>query len=126
MADFGFTALGINGLPPRERDADPVILAETTPSGFREFYISERFYLTDHICAHARAAPTREPFRYSEAPYDRAQSRAHERFLQALHTFGMGHGLIVPIGNQSSFPPASGWPGKIRSSTIDSVPWRRK
>src|ERR1700740_2309839 len=62
MADFGFTALGINGLPLREEGADPIILTENTPPGFRELYIHERFYLTDHICAHARAAPTREPF----------------------------------------------------------------
>jgi hypothetical protein len=35
-ARFGFAALGINGLPPLGREANPVILAEATPSGFRD------------------------------------------------------------------------------------------
>jgi LuxR family quorum sensing-dependent transcriptional regulator len=104
MADFGFTALGINGLPVQEEGADPVILTESTPPGFRDLYIHERLYLADHICAHTRAAPTREPFRYNEAPYDRARSRTHERFLQALQSFGMGRGLIVPIGRPAQLP----------------------
>ena len=121
MADFGFTALGINGLPPREEGADPAILTESTPAGFRELYIDERFYLVDHICAHARAAPTREPFRYSEAPYDRAHSHAHERFLQALQTFGMGQGLIVPIGRPNQLPACVWLAGKNPELDGDSV-----
>ena len=102
MAKFGFGALGINGLPPPGEGADPLILAERTPEGFRDLYIHERFYLVDHISKHARA--TYELFRYSEAPYDRAQSRGHQRFLQALDTFGMGKGLIVPVGRPVNVP----------------------
>jgi putative ABC transport system substrate-binding protein len=121
MADFGFTALGINGLPLREEGADPIILTESTPPGFRELYIHERFYLTDHICAHARAAPTREPFRYSEAPYDRAHARSHERFLQALQTFGMGHGLVVPIGRPAQIPACVWLAGENPELDDDSI-----
>jgi LuxR family transcriptional regulator, quorum-sensing system regulator BjaR1 len=101
-AKFGFTSLGINGLPPPGEGADPRILTESTPEGFRDLYIHERFYLSDHICAHARAAY--EPFRYSEAPYDRTESRGHKRFMQALDTFGMGKGLVVPIGRPTNMP----------------------
>jgi LuxR family transcriptional regulator, quorum-sensing system regulator BjaR1 len=121
MADFGFTALGVNGLPLREEGADPIILTESTPAGFRELYIHERFYLIDHICAHARAAPTREPFRYTEAPYDRANSRTHERFLQALQTFGMGQGLIVPIGRPNQLPACVWLAGENPELDSDSV-----
>jgi LuxR family quorum sensing-dependent transcriptional regulator len=99
---FGSTSLGINGLPPPGEGADPVILSENTPEGFRGSYIEERFYLVDHICAHARA--TYEPFRYSEAPYDRTRAPAHERFMQALETFGMERGLIVPFGRPTNVP----------------------
>src|SRR5882757_9175359 len=82
VAEFGFVALGINGLPPAGEGADPVILTESAPEGFRDLYIHEQFYLVDHICTHARAVY--EPFRYSEAPYCPTQSRGHQRFMQAL------------------------------------------
>ena len=110
MAKFGFTALGINGLPPPGEGADPRILTESTPEGFRDLYIHERLYLVDHICAHARAAY--EPFRYNEAPYDRTGSRGHERFMQALDTFGMGKGLIVPVGRPINIPSCVWLAGK--------------
>jgi LuxR family quorum sensing-dependent transcriptional regulator len=100
--EFGFTSLGINGLPPPGEGADPLILSERTPNGFRGSYMEERFYLVDHICAHARTAY--EPFRFSEAPYDRTQGRNHERFGNALGTFGMGRGVIVPTGRPANLP----------------------
>jgi LuxR family quorum sensing-dependent transcriptional regulator len=102
MESFGFTALGINGLPPPAEGADPRILAENAPEGFRDLYIRERFYQVDHICAHARTA--HEPFRYSEAPFDRKESRGHERFMQALKGLGLGKGLIVPFVGPTNIP----------------------
>jgi LuxR family quorum sensing-dependent transcriptional regulator len=99
---FGFTSLGINDLPLLGEGVNPIILTESTPDGFRECYIAERFYLVDHICARARAA--REPFRYSEAPYPRTQAPNHQRFMQALDTFGMGKGLVVPLGRPTNIP----------------------
>jgi LuxR family transcriptional regulator, quorum-sensing system regulator BjaR1 len=102
MENCGFTSLGINGLPPPAEDADPRILAETTPEGFRDLYIRERFYQVDHICAHARTA--HEPFRYSEAPFDRKESQGHERFMQALEGFDLGKGLVVPFGGPTNIP----------------------
>ncbi len=103
---FGLSSLGINGLPPISRGADPLVLTEQVPEGFREFYAHERFYLVDHICAHARTAV--KPFRYSEAPYDPKMSRQHERFIQALQHYGLGEGVIVPVGRQI-YCPACVW-----------------
>jgi LuxR family transcriptional regulator, quorum-sensing system regulator BjaR1 len=100
--NFGFTSLGINGLPPPGAGADPVILTEATPAGFRELYIEEHFYRVDHICAHARASY--EPFRYCEAPYSPTRSSAHRRFMQALATYSLGRGLVVPIGRPANIP----------------------
>jgi LuxR family quorum sensing-dependent transcriptional regulator len=102
MGEFGFTSLGINGLPPATGGADPIILTEIAPTGFRDLYIHERLYLSDHICANARTA--REPFSYSDAVFDRSNTREHQMFLQALQTFEMGQGLIVPIGNTTVIP----------------------
>jgi len=110
MEKLGFTALGINGLPPPSDDADPRILTESTPEGFRDLYIHERFYLVDHIATHARG--TYESFRFSEAPYDRTESRGHQRFMQALDTFGMGKGLIVPVGRLANIPACVWLAGK--------------
>jgi LuxR family transcriptional regulator, quorum-sensing system regulator BjaR1 len=99
---FGFNSLGINGLPPLAPDADPFVLAEQVPTGFREFYVHERLYAVDHLAAYGRTAV--EPFRYSEAPYDRKASRQHERFMQALQHYGVGQGIVVPVGRQASHP----------------------
>jgi LuxR family transcriptional regulator, quorum-sensing system regulator BjaR1 len=101
-AKFGFTALGINGLPAPRQAADPLVLVESTPKGFREFYIHERLYPIDHICTQARIA--RRPFRFSEAFYEAKESRRHRRFLQALQSYGMDKGMIVPVGGQPQFP----------------------
>ncbi len=102
VGDYGYTSLGINGLPPPTDDADPLILTESAPNGFRECYVEERFYLVDHICAHTRT--TYEAFRYSEAPYPQNNAAAHRRFLQALETFGLNKGLVVPIGRPDHIP----------------------
>ena len=99
---LGYTSLGINGLPPPGDGADPIILTEATPDGFRDFYTAERFYLVDHMCAFARR--TLEPFRYSDAPFDHAEASAHERFLQALDTYDMRNGVVVPIGRPANVP----------------------
>jgi LuxR family transcriptional regulator, quorum-sensing system regulator BjaR1 len=102
VAKLGFTSLGINGLPAPSRGANPVILAENTPEGFRDCYIEERFYHVDHIGAHARAVYS--PYRYDEAPYDRTKAPVHQRFLQALDTFCMSKGLVVPVGRPANIP----------------------
>ena len=120
MAKFGLTSMGINDLPPPGEGADPVILVERTPAGFREGYIEERFYIVDHIGAHARTAY--EPFRYSEAPYSWKLASDHERFMQALTTFGMGKGLIVPIGRPANLP-ACVWLAGENPNLGDDVRW---
>jgi LuxR family transcriptional regulator, quorum-sensing system regulator BjaR1 len=99
---YGYTSLGINGLPSPGKDADPMILTESTPECFRDCYVEERFYLVDHICNHART--TYEPFRYSEAPHFRTDASGHKRFMQALDTFDLGRGLVVPIGRPQNIP----------------------
>jgi DNA-binding CsgD family transcriptional regulator len=110
LQQLGFEAWGINSLPPPGEDSNPVVVTENVPDGFRDLYIHERFYLTDHICTHARAV--HQPFRYGEAPYDRANSHGHQRFLQALDTFEMGDGLVVPIGRPAAIPACAWLAGK--------------
>ena len=102
----GYTSFGINGLLPPGEGADPAILTDAAPEGFRDCYVDERFYLVDHISNDARVA--HEPFRYSEARHFLADASRHKRFTQAIDTFGLGRGLVVPIGRPYNIP-ASVW-----------------
>lgn len=102
VREYGFTSLGINGLPPPAEDAAPLILTECAPAGFRDCYIEERFYLVDHVGAYARS--TYEAFRFRQAPYPPANAAAHRRFMQALDMFGLSRGFVVPFGRPENVP----------------------
>jgi LuxR family transcriptional regulator, quorum-sensing system regulator BjaR1 len=102
VAEHGYTSLGISGLPPPTEGADARVVTESTPDGFRAFYIAQRFCLVDHIGAHGRR--TRAPFRFSQAPYPRDDSPGRRRFMQALVAFDMREGLVVPIGRPENVP----------------------
>jgi LuxR family quorum sensing-dependent transcriptional regulator len=100
MAKFGFSSLGISALPPPGEGVNPLVLIESAPKGYRDDYIHERFYAVNHVAAHARA--TCEPFRFSDAPYAPREARRHERFMQALESYQIGKGVIVPIGHPAN------------------------
>jgi LuxR family quorum sensing-dependent transcriptional regulator len=100
MAKFGFSSLGISGLPPPGEDVNPLVLIESAPKGYRDDYIHERFYAVNHVAAHARA--TCEPFRFSDAPYTPGDARRHERFMQALESYQIGKGVVVPVGGPAN------------------------
>jgi LuxR family quorum sensing-dependent transcriptional regulator len=102
VAQLGFSALGIAGLPPPQDAADPVILTEKTPPGYRGFYSEEKFYAVNPIGAYARTAC--KPFRFTEAPRSPQLSQRQERFMQAMASYGMGKGIVVPIGYFSNMP----------------------
>lgn len=110
MAKLGFCALGINVLPLPGEDTDPVILTERAPEGFRDLYVQERFYAVDHLVVHART--TCEPFRYRDAPYTAEHSQRHERFIQALDKYGIGRGVVIPIGRMANIPACVWLAGK--------------
>jgi len=107
---LGFDAFGIATLPPAGEDTNPAILAERMPNGFRDLYSHERFYTVDHIAAHARTA--HEPFRFSDAPYGPGESRRCERFMQALGSYQIGQGVVVPVGRVANIPACIWLAGK--------------
>lgn len=106
MAKFGFSSVGICTLPPPGEGVNSLVLIENAPKGYRDDYIHERFYAVNHLAAHARA--TCEPFRFSDAPYVPGETRRHERFMQALESYQIGKGVIVPIGG-TAHAPACVW-----------------
>jgi len=119
MGRLGFTSLGINILPPPGEDEDPVILTEIAPKGFRDLYVHERFYADDHLVACARAAY--EPFRFSDAPYAPGESLRQERFMQALETYEMRKGVIVPIERPANIPSCVWLAGKNSELHNDAI-----
>ena len=110
MTKLGFSALGINGLPPPMPDADPVILAEVVPDGFRDNYSHERLYLVDPNVAHMRT--TLEPFRFSDAFQIQGKSEGRERFMQILRSYNMADGVMIPVGRTANIPTCVWLAGK--------------
>jgi LuxR family transcriptional regulator, quorum-sensing system regulator BjaR1 len=102
VAKYGFTAFGIDGLPAPSETADLQVLTESVPEGFRNLYVHERFYLVDHIGAHARTAAG--PFRFSEAPFNTSDIRGGRRLLDVLQSFGIDKGFTVPVGRLAHLP----------------------
>jgi LuxR family transcriptional regulator, quorum-sensing system regulator BjaR1 len=119
VANLGFSALGINILPLPREDADPVILTEIVPNGFRDLYIHERFYAVDHLVANARVAC--EPFRFSDVPFAPGETQRQRRFLQALEAFNMGQGIVVPIGRTANTPACAWLAGKKPELHADAI-----
>jgi LuxR family quorum sensing-dependent transcriptional regulator len=119
VAKLGFTAIGINGLPPPEPDADPIVVTEFAPEGFRDCYSRERMYLINPTIARARA--TFEPFRFSDALYSQAQSPSRERFMHFLRSYGMDEGLIVPVGRPVHIPTCVWLAGKSPETHDEAI-----
>jgi LuxR family quorum sensing-dependent transcriptional regulator len=102
FAKLEYSSVAVLGLPSSEKAAGPLILAGRPPNGWLDTYREEGFYLADHIIAHARAVF--ELFELSEAPYDRHKAPEAERLMQALTSFGIGKGFMVPIGRPINMP----------------------
>jgi LuxR family quorum sensing-dependent transcriptional regulator len=102
VAKIGFTAFGIAGMPPPDVRANPIIVLESMPAGFRELYKESRLYRINHIAAHVRIVFS--PFRYSEAPYDPARGRDRDRVMQILQSFRIARGVCVPVGRPRHIP----------------------
>jgi LuxR family quorum sensing-dependent transcriptional regulator len=119
MATLGFTSLGINGLPPPEPDADPIVTTEFAPEGFRDCYSHERIYLINPTVSRART--TFEPFRFSDALHSQAQSLSRERFTHFLRSYGMDEGLVVPVGRPANIPTCVWLAGKSPETHDEAI-----
>ncbi len=102
IAKFGFTAFGIAEMPPQKAGANPIIVMKSSPADFRKFYKRERLYRFNHLATHLRVVA--HPFRFSEAPFVPNQSRYNERYMQILRSFGLGQGVIIPVGRPRYIP----------------------
>jgi LuxR family quorum sensing-dependent transcriptional regulator len=102
IANMGFTAFGIAEMPPRGKGANPIIAIESQPAGFRQYYERNHLYNINHLAAHMRVCA--QPFRFSEAPSSPERARDNQRFMWIMRGFGIGQGVIVPVGRPGQFP----------------------
>jgi LuxR family quorum sensing-dependent transcriptional regulator len=102
FAKFGYSSIAFMGLPPPTKGAGPLVLVDCLAKGWLETYTHEAFYAADHLINHARVAC--EPFEFSHTPYERNKAPDTKRFIQALKSFRVGNGLMVPIGRPTNVP----------------------
>lgn len=94
LENLGFHAFLLLGLPMQIRNAQPEYLIDSTPADWKETYLDGKFYENDHIARFGRRAI--EPFNIRRAPYSASEAKTARRLLDALESFGLKSGIIVP------------------------------
>ena len=119
VANFGFASVGIAELPPQGWNTTPKILTEITPPGFFDDFNQERMFLIDHIGAYSRVAA--EPFRFEEVPYHSSRAKDDERYINFLRSYGLGKGMVVPVGSPGPFSACIWFSGKDPELHEDAI-----
>lgn len=95
IAEAGFSAFVMCGLPDATTDFRKRMIADGWPSGWASLYVSEDFSRDDPVERHCLRVV--EPFSWSEAPYNPTdEPLAHQVMMRAVD-FGMKRGFCVPI-----------------------------
>jgi len=95
IADLGFHAFIMAGVPVHGQSLQQTMLANGWPQEWFDMYAKEQFHNCDPIPRHCLS--TLNPFAWSEVPYDReSDPRAHEVMTRA-RDFRLNEGFCVPI-----------------------------
>jgi LuxR family quorum sensing-dependent transcriptional regulator len=95
IAEAGFSAFVMCGLPDATTDFRNRMIADGWPPGWASLYVAEGFAHDDPVERHCLR--TVEPFSWNEAPYSPAnEPRAHEVMTRATD-FRMRQGFCIPI-----------------------------
>jgi LuxR family quorum sensing-dependent transcriptional regulator len=95
IAQAGFGAHAIIGLPDAQTEFRSRVIANGWPSEWTDAYVKENLCEIDPVALHC--SRTAEPFEWSEAPYDpERQPEAHSVMQRAVEV-RMGRGFCVPI-----------------------------
>ena len=100
MAEFGFRALLVSGVPPPGDRMEPLVLANGWPDGWTRRYMSQDFAASDPTLDRLRQ--TLSPFLWSETRSP-TLSRPQRRVLDEATEFGLNDGLIIPIHSGFGF-----------------------
>ena len=102
---IGFSTFVFRETPAQTSNTQPAYLIDNTPPGWRETYISEGFYKTDHVVRHGRTAT--RPFAFESAPYGATEEADARRFLQAAASVaGIHSGIVIPTSPWRTRSPA--------------------
>jgi len=95
IAQAGFGAYVMCGLPDAQTDFKKRVLANGWPAEWWRVYLNENLAENDPVerhCLHAL-----DPFDWCNAPYDSDAEPAAETVMRRAGEFGMKHGYCVPI-----------------------------
>src|SRR5262245_59639641 len=95
LAQFGYTAFVITGVPEPPQRIEPFILLNGWPEGFTKLYIEENYYPDDPVAAHCRRSV--DPFEWSEAIYDAKRWPRAAEVMNRAADFGLEKGFLVPV-----------------------------
>jgi LuxR family transcriptional regulator, quorum-sensing system regulator BjaR1 len=92
---LGFPTFVLRETPAQTAGAQPIYVIDKSPLGWRETYIAEGFYKTDHVVRHGRVAA--RPFSFESAPYRAEEEAVARKFIDAASVYaGLKNGIVIP------------------------------
>lgn len=101
LADYGFHAWLVTGLPNPGSRIDPLMLLNGWPKGWTELYTKADFVQDDPVVAHCFRSTV--PFEWREAPFDPLTNRKAKAVMDRATDFHMRQGFCVPIYSADRF-----------------------
>jgi LuxR family quorum sensing-dependent transcriptional regulator len=95
IAEVGFDAYAMIGLPDSQTPFSKRVLANGWPREWSEVYTKENLCEVDPVARHCMR--TVNPFDWCEAPYNPERHPRAQAVMQRATDFGMSEGLCVPI-----------------------------
>lgn len=92
---LGFANFVFRETPVQTGNAQPIYIVDRSPPGWREAYVAEGLYKTDHVVRYGRTAT--QPFEFEAAPYRAEEEAAACKYLSAAASYANGRkGVVVP------------------------------
>jgi LuxR family quorum sensing-dependent transcriptional regulator len=101
LADFGYTAFLITGVPEPPQRLEPYMLLNGWPEGWTKVYAERNYYIDDPVAALCRRSIN--PFEWSEVQYDAERCPRAAEIMNIASDFGMKEGFLVPVVRGNGF-----------------------
>jgi len=101
LADYGFHAWLVTGLPNPGNRIDPLMLLNGWPKGWTELYTRADFVQDDPVVAHCFRSTV--PFEWHEASFDPLTNPKAKAVMDRATDFEMRCGFCVPICSTGRF-----------------------
>lgn len=100
IAELGFHAFIMAGVPLPGAAFEPLVLANGWPREWFEIYAREQLATVDPVPRYAMQ--TLNPFEWTEAPYDREHDKAADSVMVRARDFRFNNGFCIPIHYEDS------------------------